>query len=287
VLSFFSAELYRDVARNWRGIGVSYLLLLMALTWLPPIIRGHIGFRRFARDQAPAVIDQLPTLTIQGGVVSIKEPEPYVVRDPESGRAIIYIDTTGEFADEKDAREAMVLVSRSTMEVRQKNKTEVHDLSNVDGVYLDKEIARRWLNGFATVFGPVAYVSVVIWSLIWGIIRLLLYALIGLIFVSAFNARLDFAALMRLAAVAMTPGMVLDMLRWTFNFGGMPCGWSILIGIITLIYLGFAVKLNAETASPPGGFAPGYTYPPGGGQYPYPGASPNPMQPPYMPPAQR
>jgi hypothetical protein len=280
VLSLFSPSLYRDVARNWRGIGVLYLLLLMALTWLPPIIRGHITLRNFVRDEAPAVIDQLPTLTIRDGVASIEEPEPYVVRDPETGRAMIYVDTTGEFSQEKDAREATFLLSRSKLEVRQPNKTEVHDLSKIEYLYIDKHVARRWLGSGATVFGPLAYVGALLWSLVWGMIRLLIYALIGLIFVSAFNARLDFAALMRLAAVAMTPGMLLDTLSWTFNFGWMPCcGWSMLIGMITLIYLGFAVKVNADVV-PPGAYPPPYGLPGGPAQHPHPPPPPAAFPPP-------
>lgn len=285
VLSFFSAGLYRDVARNWRGIGLLYLLLLFAITWLPPVIRGHVGFRKFVRDDAPQVLGQIPSVTIKDGVVSIKEPEPYIIRDPKTGRAVLYVDTTGAFDREKDAREAAVLLSRSTVEVRQPNKTEVHDLSQIEYLYVDKEVARRWLETGATLFGPLAYVGGVIGSLVWGMVRLLVYGLIGLIFVSAFNARLDFAALMRLAAVAMTPAMLVDTLGWTFNFGWMPCcGWGVLMGIITLVYLGFGVKANAEApTTPPGGVYTGYAPPGGAPSYPYTPAPQGPPPYPYPP----
>ena len=278
-LSFFSAALYRDVARNWRGIGALYLLLLLLLTWLPPVIKGHLGFRRFVRDEAPAVLNQVPTVTIKNGVVSIQEPEPYFIRDPQTGRALVYVDTSGAFDQKKEADEAAVLLSRSTMEVRQPNKTEVHDLSKVEYLYIDKHFASRWLNTGATVFGPVAYVGGVVGSFLWGLIRLLIYGLIGMIFVSAFNARIDFAALMRLAAVAMTPAMLIDTLAWTFNFGYLPCcGWSALMGLVTLIYLGFAVKANGEML-PPGVFG-GHGFPAAPAPYPYP-PPPPPYQPPY------
>jgi hypothetical protein len=281
VLSFFSASLYRDVARNWRGIGLLYLFLLMALTWLPPIIRGHVSLRRFVRDESPKIIDQVPTLTIKNGVVSIAEPEPYFIRDPETGKALVYIDTSGAFDDAKAAKDAVVLVSRSTLEVRQPNKTEVHDLSKVENFSMDKRSVAHWLDIGASWFGPVAYISSVIWSLLYGLVRLLVYALVGLIFVSAFNARLDFAALMRLAAVAMTPAMAIDTLAWTFNFGTMPCcGWQFLMAIVALIYLGFAVKANADaTSPPPTGVYGGYGFTQAPPQYP-----PPPYQGPPTPP---
>jgi hypothetical protein len=280
VLSFFSMDLYRDVGRNWRGIGLLYLLLLFALTWLPPVIRGHIGFRRFVRNDAPAVLSQVPSVTIKNGVVSIKEPEPYIVRDPQTGRTILYVDTSGEFNQEKEAREAAVLLSRSTVEIRQPNKTEVHDLSQIDSLYVDKEVVRRWMERAATVFGPVAYVGGVIGSLLWGLVRLLIYGLIGMIIASAQNARLDLAALMRISAVAITPAMAIDTLAWTFNFGYLPCcGWSILMAVITVIYVGVGVRANAE-AMPPTGVYGGFPYQPSFTPYP---PAPAPPQYPYPP----
>jgi hypothetical protein len=274
VLSFFSASLYRDVARTWRGIGLLYLLLLLVLTWLPPIIRTHLSFRRFVRNEAPAVIDQTPTLTITKGVVSIAEPEPYFMRDPKTGRAVVYIDTSGAFDRGKEAQEAVILVSRSTMEVRQPNKTEVHDLSKVDSFHMDRRDAARWLDLASTWFGPVAYVASVLWSLVTGLLRLLLYALVGMAFASSFNARLDFPALMRLSAVAMTPAMLVDTLAWTFNFGYLPCcGWGVLMAVATLAYLVFAVKANADAAPTVYG-GPGFP----AGPTPYP-PSPTPFPP--------
>ena len=278
VLSFFSKPLYRDVARGWRGIGLLYLVLLLALTWLPPILRGHLSFRRFVRDDAPAVVDQVPTLTIRDGMVSIAEAEPYFIRDPETGRAFVYIDTSGAFDRQPEAEQAAILISRSAMEVRQERKTEIHPLSKVEYFYVDKAVAGRWLGAGSAWFGPVAYAGVLSWSLAVGLIRLLLYGLLGLIFASSFNARLDFPALMRLAAVAMTPAMVLDSLAWTFNFGALPCcGWQIVLAVVTLAYTGFAVKANAD-AGPPRGVYGGYAAP--GSPAPYPHYAPPPQIPP-------
>jgi Protein of unknown function (DUF1189) len=268
VLSLFSAKLYRDVARNWRGVGLLYLLLLLALTWVPPIIHGHVGIRRFVRDEAPAIVNQTPTVTINKGVLSIAEPEPYFMRDPKTGKAAVYVDTTGAFDREKEAREAVILVSRSTVEVRQPNKTEVHDLSHIESFHMDKRDVARWLDAASSWFGPVAYASCLAWSLVTGLLRLLLYALAGMAFASSFNARLDFPALMRLSAVATTPAMFIDTLAWTFNFGYLPCcGWGLLMAVVTLMYVGFGVKANADSSPPPG---PGYGFPPGPLQYPPP-----------------
>ena len=73
---------------------------------------------------------------------------------------------------------------------------------------------------------------------------------------------------MRLSAVATTPAMFIDTLAWTFNFGYLPCcGWGLLMAVVTLMYVGFGVKANADSSPPPG---PGYGFPPGPLQYPPP-----------------
>jgi hypothetical protein len=46
-LSFFSGDLYRDVANNWTGIGLVYLLLLLAAAWLPSAVRTFTGLKAF------------------------------------------------------------------------------------------------------------------------------------------------------------------------------------------------------------------------------------------------
>ena len=52
-LSFYSPELYRDVARNWRGFGLLYLTVLLALSWLPTPVQWFSGLRDFATTEAP------------------------------------------------------------------------------------------------------------------------------------------------------------------------------------------------------------------------------------------
>ncbi len=76
VLSFFSSALYRDVARHWRGVCFGYLLLLLLLCWIPPMVKMHRGFAGFLRDDAPAVISQIPEIRIRDGLASTPEDRP-------------------------------------------------------------------------------------------------------------------------------------------------------------------------------------------------------------------
>lgn len=286
LLSFFSADLYRDVARSWRGIGLLYLLLLCFITWVPGLIRAHVALRAAANDPATAAtLNQLPSVTVTNGVVSIKEPEPYVMRDPKTAKVLLYVDTSNRFQG-PDAAQAEVLLGRSTMQVRQRGQTKIYDLSTLKYVYVDKTVARHWLDSFAKWFAFAALPFAMFGSLVWGLIRLVLYALIGLAFNSMFNARLDYAALMRLSAVAMTPGLVMDTVLGLLRVPVPCCGSMLVAGAITVGYLAFAVRANGQPVAPPG-YGPTYAFPmapPGTPFPPAPAPSPGYPQPPTVPP---
>src|SRR6478672_8744679 len=69
VLSLFSPDLYRDVVANWRGVGFLYLLLILALTWIPEMYKAQVGFKDFAQTEFPNMIRDFPPITITKGVV--------------------------------------------------------------------------------------------------------------------------------------------------------------------------------------------------------------------------
>ena len=94
-LAFFSKDLYRDVAKNWTGLGFGYLLMVLSVSWLFSMgpISSELG--GFFNKEAPELIAQVPELVIKGGELSINEPQPYYIVDPASGENAAIIDTTG------------------------------------------------------------------------------------------------------------------------------------------------------------------------------------------------
>jgi hypothetical protein len=290
VFSFFSRSLYRDVARRWRGVGVVYLLLLMFVNWLPVVVAWHLGARMWAEGgAAQRLLGEFPTITIQKGVVSIAEEEPYVWRHPDTGEPILVVDTTAAF-DVPEATTAPMLLSRRALEIRDARQTRVYNLQGVESFSLDRQSALDWVQWAANWSWAVALPGAWFVSVVWGILRLLLYGLIGLLFASIFAARLDYLALMRLSAVAMTPGIAIDAVAWMFNVGYLPfCGWHGVIGMVTLTYLAVAVKANVEAGPPPPGtemYVPGHGAAPGAAGYLYPPAPQGyypPPNPPYPP----
>ena len=83
---FFSGALNRDVARNWRGIGLRLLLLVLVITWIAMGIKMDRAVKHFANDEFPGVVQDFPPITIKDGVVSSPVDQPYYMKDKETGK---------------------------------------------------------------------------------------------------------------------------------------------------------------------------------------------------------
>ena len=117
VMSFFSMDFYRDVGLNWKGVGFGYLFLLLAVFWVPKIIRIQWMASDFVEYEAPDVVGQVPEITIADGEVSIKEPQPYYITMPDSNKAIAIIDTTGSIVSLEDSN-AFCLLTKTDFIMR-------------------------------------------------------------------------------------------------------------------------------------------------------------------------
>jgi len=71
VLSFYSGQLYQDVGLNWKGIGIGYLFLLLAVCAIPKIFKLHSSLSLFIDKEATPFIEQIPKITIEKGEVHL------------------------------------------------------------------------------------------------------------------------------------------------------------------------------------------------------------------------
>lgn len=245
VLSFFSKDLYRDVGLSWKGICFGYLLLLLAVCWIPAMVKLHSGFAGFVKNDAPTIVDQVPEITITDGQVSIDKPEPYYIKIPDTNDIIAVIDTTGSIESPADAN-AFFLLTNNLIITRQSNyETRTIDLSQVKSFTLDSADITRWMHTakkfLVIIFYPLALLS----SYVYRIIQALIFAAIGLLFVSMCRVSLSYGALLRLAVVAMTPCMII---KTVFGLAGvhLPCIVGLLYFVITLAYLYFGVHACSQ-----------------------------------------
>jgi hypothetical protein len=245
VFSFFSRDLYRDFARNRSGAGFLYLLLLLAICWIPDTIKTAASFSHFTATVAPGFINQVPNITITDGEVSISEPMPYSIKDPDSGAVIAILDTTGAITELEDSGTPVLLTKTKLIFRKSASETRVYDLSPIKSFTLTKERLHGWLHIARKCLMIAFFPICVLGSFVYRIVQALIYAAIGLIFASLLKVRLGYASLLRLSVVAVTPAVILDTLRDLTGYR-IPA-WGLICFLIAMGYLFFGVKASAET----------------------------------------
>ena len=69
-MAFYSGDIYDDVARNWRIQPFLYLIILLAIGWLPRSSQLQNAVDDWMTQEAPLIIDQIPAITISDGQLS-------------------------------------------------------------------------------------------------------------------------------------------------------------------------------------------------------------------------
>ncbi len=92
--SFFNPKLYVDVAKRWKGFGLTYLLLITFLFSIPFALMLAFEFNQIVKEKMIKPIMSLPAFYVQNGQVSLDKPMPYFVKD-KKGQVVAIIDTTG------------------------------------------------------------------------------------------------------------------------------------------------------------------------------------------------
>ncbi len=249
-LSFYSRSLYRDVGRNWKGITFLYLLLLLAVCWIPIMFKMHSGIAGFIDAEAPKVVRQVPMITIEKGEVLVDADMPYIISDPDHNTPLIIIDTTGVYTDLKES-DARVLLTRHELIMRKNaSKTEIFDLSGIDDFVITKKLVYEWIDLFKKWFAFVLYPFAVLGSYLYRLVQVVIYSLIGVLIVRALESSLEFPSLLSLAIVADTPSIILNTI---YNYVGLHLpfpSWGIICFAVTMGYLVFGIKANTGDVLP-------------------------------------
>lgn len=242
-MSFFSKSLYRDVARNWRGLCFTYLVSLLALCSIPVVLKVQKEFSDFLNREAPQYVKQVPTITISKGRVSIDKPEPYFIRDEKTGTVWAIIDTTGSINALSDSKTVLLLTRTSLIVKRNEKETRTFDLSGFDNLFMDKSAIYGFLDTLEDWIAVLIYPFAVIFSFFYRAVEALIFALIGLLFARTLRASLDYRTLVRLANIAITPVIIVEGIFALLNV--RVAYWPLLSLVISLGYLFYAVKVNS------------------------------------------
>jgi len=242
VLSFFSKSFYVDIGRNWKGLNFFYLLLLLAICWIPIMFVMQQGLNDFVENETPVYIEQVPEITFKDGKVSIKEPEPYYIKDPDSGKAMVIIDTTGEIKSLDDTEAFVLLTEDKVMSIKSEFESNTYDLSTIQESFtVDSDKITSWLDSFRKYIMFILYPFALVGSYVYRIVQVLIYAAIGLVFAKGCKVELSYGTLIRLAVAAVTPCIILGTI---FSVIGLSIPGVFFLAA-ALGYLFFAVYSNS------------------------------------------
>lgn len=238
--AFYSRPFYREVALTWRARGFVYLLLLLSVCWAPIMVQLSMEGALFMATRADDFIRQLPTITIHGGQVSIDREEPFFLYDRTTGQTVAIIDTTGEILSLDGSPAYVLLTGNQLLTQRSELESRTHDLSSIQSLTVTPADAYRWLN-LTMVWGPaLLFPFLVLGSYAVRLLQTFFYALIGMLAKLVTGADLDFAAMLAVSIMAITPAIVAATLLLLLGLTP-PMGW-LLFFALSMAYLLFGMS---------------------------------------------
>jgi len=258
--SFYSAPLYADIAKRWRGLGITYLILIIALASLPFSLRIMMNFNQFFVKQIVFPIEKLPILSVLHGEIKFEKPMPFLIKNPD-GQVVSLIDTTGAVTTINDTYPHLsVLITKNKIYFRLPdfkqfvgitnslvgNKVYTQSFGNedngiFDGKYWIKNNGIRKMNGLVQI---LIFPLLTLFFLGLYIFFILIFSALGqLVADTFFGLKLQFKESCRLLAVACTPQIIFYFIIRATQLPLPGLGfYSLILLIFYFYYAIFSVK---------------------------------------------
>lgn len=245
-LAFFSRKLYREVGRNWKGINLSYLFLLLAICCIPPTLHVRKQMLASMKNGEPVIFNQIPDIHIKNGVVSIDQRQPYFIHRAD-GKPVVIVDTTGSMNYIDNDSVWALLTETKLILRRDASHFNTFDLEMVSDLHINKEIVSGWFQKARASIAPLSYGIFLMLSYIFAMLTLLFVAIVGLIISAIMHRSLDFASSLRIASVAATPAIIFITISAALGHD-VP---GVIYLAITMVYLFIGIKSCSATQMEP------------------------------------
>lgn len=242
--AFFSRDLYQDVGDHWRAVCFGYLFYLLAIAWIPILIGMVFSWSDFLDNDAPAITQQIPPITIENGRVLADVDQPYFIRSTESDEVFAIIDTTGQINALDDTSAVVLLTGSELISKKSDTETRVYDLSDVEYFYMDQPTLDWWLE-LSRMWGPIIiYPFMVAGSYLYRLLQMLFYSVIALLLGKVLNSSLGYDSILSITAVAITPAVVLKTLAWMIDIT-IPFSWLVYF-LVAFGYIAFGMEASKK-----------------------------------------
>ena len=229
--SFYDRKFYAAVLHYWRRFWIYYLLLVVVITALPGLALFRITLGAFMQNEMPAILASFPSVQIENGRAILPETvqQPVIINDSE-GRPAMVIDTTA--GGSLRVNDAPLLFSRDKLIIQDGHETvELLSFSSLQNLTLDASTLQEMTEFYRNWFLPFLIPVGLFVKLVVILIQIALFAGFGFLMARVRGMVIPYRGTWRLAVVAVTPAMLLQIAL-------MPIlGDSEALGLILLVAL--------------------------------------------------
>jgi hypothetical protein len=246
-MSFYSKKLYQDVASNWGGYALLYLLLLLVLSWIPVTYYAQRNLVQSYTIYSDGLIAQIPELVVKDGKLSTPQPRPYFINiagDEDHSHLTMVIDTTGQYQDLQQTHTNFLITENKIITQKNANEIRINTFPknlNLTIIPKDINIIIKRIISYAWV---VFFITMVFLSFVFRLIQAIIYSLLGEIFAMLFSTRIAFVSMMQISLVAITPAVVIDTVLTVFNIHFQQ--QLLYYFLLSILYLFYGILANKE-----------------------------------------
>lgn len=277
-LTFFSKDVYQDIAENREGSGSLYLLTLSFLaTSIAALILIFVFIfvvplntliNEGLEEGAEIIMPQLPeTMEIREGEMILPKSEPYFIQ--YEGQTFMVMDTSGEYSVDDLNENLMAVITKDYFAFYNSNdkKTELArfkdfcdespELCNT-GELTKEELYQLIKEGIQAISPYIPVILIIIglitalffslFIFVYHFIQALLFSLVSLLLSSIVKVHLKYNDLLRITIFAMTPMIIINIILTclAIQYSGF-----IFFGVVTA-YLVFALTSLKQKIPPKG-----------------------------------
>lgn len=242
-MAFYSKNLYRDVAKNWHGYTILYLLLMVTLSWLVFAHRYHLVTNVMLDNLTQKIMTQMPpTITIKNGMVETPAKKPYVVKDEKPNDAIIVIDTTETHKTLPEAKNATILITRDTVILRDTQEERIYTIPKSFNRTYDLVKVNEFLKSMTPYLLIPFFIFLIIFSFVYRLLQAVIYAILGKLVAIFAGIKLSYGAIYQIMIVAFTPVITISaIIEFLYINVAHP---YVLYFVIAMFYMIFGIYAN-------------------------------------------
>ncbi len=208
---FFSKEFYRDVAKNWRGMAILFLIILTFISSAATIITVDRYISKFISKVAPEIIHQVPPVVIKNGKIQTPQKKVYSISyKADEDSFLCIIDTTGKHRSIEKSGADILITETHLMVKKSDNEVRSYSLADAEDLEITRDDLKNIIEIFSSWYLILIAPLIIFFIIIYKLILMLVYSVVALIANAVTNKRLDYGALLSVSAVAMGPILIAD-----------------------------------------------------------------------------